>query len=296
MKKAYHGQINQGKTTNKFASDLVTTLSKQSGFSLVEVMVASIISIIILLAASSTFLTTYKLKEQVKTRISYEQDVRNTANLLRSDARQLGNFSCMSPPTANDLNNIFNGSFTDTNNKQFLSTSFVNTSIGVTPTTGNQPLVITYINEKYASNLVATDCYKNIPQLRQHVDAAVYVVGTTNSDAEPGLYRVNYSRGTWSAPQLLVSNVSDIQYNFHYDGHNAVPNTNLSCPSPTMQASSPAKHVENPERNQLDFNFAQPPVLITATLSITQNGETVNYAINAMVRQGEVCVNNQVQP
>ncbi|WP_239427773.1 prepilin-type N-terminal cleavage/methylation domain-containing protein [Snodgrassella communis] len=295
MKKAYYGQINQDKTASKFASHSATMLSIQSGFSLVEVMVASIISIIILLAASSTFLTTYKLKEQVKTRISYEQDVRNTANLLRSDARQLGNFSCMNPPTAGDLNNIFNGSFTETNNKQFLSTSFNSTNIGVGSIIG-QPLVITYINEKYASNLVATDCYKNIPQLRQHVDAVVYVVGTTQSDNKPGLYRVNYSGGIWSAPQLLVSNVLNIRYNFHYDGHNAVPNTNLSCPPPTMQASSPAKHVENPERNQLDFNFAQPPVLITATLSITQNGETVNYAINAMVRQGEVCVNNQVQP
>ncbi|KDN12832.1 PilW family protein [Snodgrassella communis] len=296
MKKAYHGQINQGKTASKFASRSATMLSKQSGFSLIEVMVASIISIIILLAASSTFLTTYKLKEQVKTRISYEQDVRNTANLLRSDARQLGNFSCMNPPAAGDLNNIFNSSFTDTNNKQFLSTSFDSASIGVTPTSGNQPLIITYINEKYASNLVATDCYKDIPQLRQHVDAAVYVVGTTNSDNVSGLYRVNYSGGTWSAPQLLVSNVSSIEYNFHYDGHNTVPNTNLSCPPPTMQASSPAKHVENLERDHLDFSFAQPPVLITATLSINQNGESVDYVIKAMVRRGEICVNNQVQP
>lgn len=296
MKKTYHGQINQGKTASKFTLHSITTLSKHSGFSLVEVMVASIISIIILLAASSTFLTTYKLKEQVKTRISYEQDVRNTANLLRSDARQLGNFSCMNLPTAGALNNVFNGSFTDTNNKQFLSTSFVNTSIGVTPTTGNQPLVITYINEKYASNLVATDCYKDIRELDQHVDAAVYVVGTTTSDTEPGLYRVNYSGGTWSAPQLLVSNVSRIEYKFHYDGHNAIPNTNSSCPPPTMQANSPAKHVENLERGSLDFNFAQPPVLITAILSIPQqNGERMSYAIKAMVRQGEICVNNQVQ-
>jgi Tfp pilus assembly protein PilW len=298
MKKSYPVQINQAKIENKSNFSSVIILSKQHGFNLVELMVASIISIIILLAASSTFLTTYQLKEQVKTRINYEQDVRNTANLLRSDARKLGNFSCQNPPTASDLNSIFDGSFTEAKNKQFLSTRFVG-NIGVTPTRGSQPLIMTYINGTYASNLVGTDCNNNIPDLANHVDAAVYIVGTTTSDTVSGFYRVNYSGGRWSAPQLLVSNVSNVQYSFDYDGHIDV-GANANCPQSLSQNNTPTEAVNNIERNQLDFAFTKPPILIKTTLTITplqagENVNNVNYVINAMVRSGEVCINNQVK-
>ncbi|PIT55609.1 PilW family protein [Snodgrassella alvi] len=297
MKKSYHVQINQDNLDSKFDLNSPVILHKQRGFSLVEIMVASTISIIILLAASSTFLTTYKLKEQVKTRINYEQDVRNAANLLRSDARQLGNFSCKNPPTTNNLNNIFNGSFTDTNNKQFLSTTFTDRIVGFNPTSGNQPLIMTYINEQYASTLVSTDCNSDIPNAINRVDAAVYMVGTTTSDTVPGLYRVNYSGGRWSAPQLLVSNVSNIQYSFDYDGHSE-KHASTKCPQPLAGVGSSVQIVDNIKKNSLDFNFDKPPVLIKATLTIKQsqaNVDNVNYVINAMVRQGEVCINNQVK-
>jgi prepilin-type N-terminal cleavage/methylation domain-containing protein len=296
MTKSYHVQINQ--TKNRSDLNSAINLSKQRGYNLVELMVASIISVIILLAASSTFLTTYQLKEQVKTRINYEQDVRNAANLLRSDARQLGNFSCLNPPTASNLNSIFNGSFTEANNKQFLSTRFVG-NIGVTPTGGSQQLIMTYINGTYASSLVGTDCNNNIPNLANRVDAAVYIVGTTASDAVSGLYRVNYSGGRWSAPQLLVSNVSNVQYSFDYDGH-IDAGTNANCPQSLPQSNTPTEAVTNFKSNHLNFNYDKPPVLIRTTLTITplqasENVNNVNYVINAMVRSGEVCINNQVK-
>lgn len=281
----------------------VSGLRKQFGFSLVELMVASIISVIILLAASSVFFTTFKLKEQVKSRIDYEQDVRNAANLLRSDARQLGNFSCMNPPTAGELNNLFNGSFSDGNNKQFLSNTF-NTQVGITKTSGNHPLIMTYINDIFASNLTSNECNNSIPNMENHIDAAVYMVGTTVSDNVPGFYRINYRRGSWSAPQLLVSNVSNVEYTYDYDNH-----TDATCPQSSSAgngenaASSPVQYVENIPKNKLDFGFDKPPVLIKAKLKIMppQNGlnsssqSEVNYEIYAMVRQGEVCINNQAQ-
>lgn len=276
----------------------VSGLRKEFGFSLVELMVASIISVIILLAASSVFFTTFKLKEQVKSRIDYDQDVRNAANLLRSDARQLGNFSCMNPPTAGELNNIFNGSFSASNNKQYLSNTF-NTQVGITQTSGNPPLIMTYINDKFASNLTSNECNNGIPNMENNVDAAVYMVGKTASDNVTGFYRINYSKGIWSAPQLLVSNVSSVEYTYDYDNH-----TDATCPQPlSTVASAPVQYVENIEKNQLDFGFDKPPVLIKAKLKITptQNGSNgsshaeVNYEIYAMVRQGEVCINNQAQ-
>ncbi|WP_239323972.1 PilW family protein [Snodgrassella gandavensis] len=306
MKKSYHVQINQDNVESKFNSHSVVILHKQRGFSLIEIMVASIISIIILLAASSTFLTTYKLKEEVKTRINYEQDVRNAANLLRSDARKLGNFGCLKPIDPNDaLDEIFEGSFLDDRNNQFVSTKFNfghYPSVLVTPLAGSKPLLITYLNEEYASTMTAEDCIADEDLGEDDIiDAALYVVGTTNDNPVPGLYRVNYdgnkareapTSGKWGIPQLLVSNVTNIHYSFNYDGH-----TDATCPKP----NSPVQPVVNPvSDDKLNLEFDKPPVLITATLTINPqpanpNGNTVNYAIKAMVRQGEVCINNQVQ-
>lgn len=287
MKKNAHIQINLFNNRNNLNS--LQLFKKQSGFSLIELMVASIISIIVLLAASSTFFSTYRLKEQVKSRVEYEQDVRNAANLLRSDARQLGNFSCMQPPTANDLNGIFSGSFSATpaNGSQYLSTVF-STDVGVTQTNGSQPLLITYINEEYANGLVATDCGKDIPDLKNHINAAVYLVGTTETDQAPGLYRVNYSKGVWTSPQLIISNVSNIQYSFEYDGHQ-----DSDCPQTASDIVDPNNVISQTVNT---VNYEKPPVLITATLTINPaqaNSQSVNYVINAMVRQGEVCINNQ---
>ena len=70
MKKNAHIQINLFNNRNNLNS--LQLFKKQSGFSLIELMVASIISIIVLLAASSTFFSTYRLKEQVKSRVEYE--------------------------------------------------------------------------------------------------------------------------------------------------------------------------------------------------------------------------------
>jgi len=287
MKKNAYIQVNLYKS--KSISGILHTYKKQHGFSLVELMVASVISIIILMAAGSTFFTTYKLKEQVKNRIGYEQDVRNATNLLRSDARQLGNFSCLNPPSANDLNSIFGASTfsstTPSNLSQYLSTN-LNLDVGVQQTTGTQSLIFTYLSEEYANTLTSLNCGQNINNLSDDIKAVVYIVGTTASDQEPGLYRVNYSKGIWTSPQLLVSNVSNVKYNFDYDSRKET-----DCPQ-TVSAES---NVNNTRATSLDFSFDKPPILIRATLSInTQlNNQNVEYVINAMVRQGEVCVKSQ---
>lgn len=277
-------------------SNLKKLSTKQQGFSLVELMVATAISIIVLLAASSTFLTTYKLKEEVKTRISYEQDVRNAANVIRSDMRQLGDFSCMNPPTTNQLDSIFVGAFTASNNKQYLSTD-LNYNTGVTPVTGSKPLVLTYINDKKANNVLSAQCKTNIQKIDENVSGAVYIVGRTSFDSNPGFYRINYNNKVWSAPQLVVSNVTGVKYDFFYDAHDA-----KNCPS--NQNSATNSTTLDPKisyKTDLDFNFDQPPVLIRTTLTIKPNGAnnnssstTLNYEINAFVQHGEVCVSREV--
>ena len=268
---------------------------RQEGFSLVELMVASAISIIVLMAASSTFLTTYKLKEQVKTRISYEQDVRNAANVIRSDMRQLADFSCMNPPSTSQLNSIFENAFSG-KNKQFLSTELptASSSIAVEPVTGSRPLVLTYISDKLANSILSSQCQTNIDD--KDISGAVYVVGTTQFDRDPGFYRVSYSNKTFSAPQLIVRNVTAVNYHFDYDDHTA-----NDCPSEASAASntpSPPLDANITGTTDLDFKYEKPPVLIGVTLTVRPNGTndntTINYEINASVRQGEVCVSSKI--
>ncbi|NUE80629.1 prepilin-type N-terminal cleavage/methylation domain-containing protein [Snodgrassella sp. ESL0304] len=268
---------------------------RQHGFSLVELMVATAISIIVLMAASSTFLTTYKLKEQVKTRISYEQDVRNAANVIRSDMRQLADFSCMNPPSTSQLNSIFENAFSG-KNKQFLSTELptASSSIAVEPVTGSRPLVLTYISDKLANSILSSQCQTNIDD--KDISGAVYVVGTTQFDRDPGFYRVSYSNKTFSAPQLIVRNVTAVNYHFDYDDHTA-----NDCPSEASAASntpSPPLDANITSTTDLDFKYEKPPVLIGVTLTVRPNGTndntTINYEINASVRQGEVCVSSKI--
>ena len=265
---------------------------RQQGFSLVELMVASAISIIVLMAASSTFLTTYKLKEQVKTRISYEQDVRNAANVIRSDMRQLADFSCKNPPSTSQLNSIFENAF-DVKNKQFLSTELptASSSIAVKPVTGSKPLVLTYVSDKLVNSILSSKCQTNIDD--EDISAAVYVVGTTNLDPDPGFYRVNYSNKTFSSPQLIVRNVTAVNYHFDYDNH-----TVNDCPSAASSTSSPPLKANVTRTTDLDFKYEKPPVLIGVTLTVRPNGTndntTINYEINASVRQGEVCVSSKI--
>ena len=268
---------------------------RQEGFSLVELMVASAISIIVLMAASSTFLTTYKLKEQVKTRISYEQDVRNAANVIRSDMRQLADFSCMNPPSTSQLNSIFENAFSG-KNKQFLSTELptASSSIAVKPVTGSKPLVLTYVSDKLVNSILSSECDTNIDD--KDISGAVYIVGTTTFDPDPGFYRVNYSNKTFSAPQLIVRNVTAVNYHFDYDNH-----TVNDCPSAASVASStssPPLKANVTRTTDLDFKYEKPPVLIGVTLTVRPNGTndntTINYEINASVRQGEVCVSSKI--
>lgn len=66
----------------------------QAGFSLIEFLVASAISMIVLIAAGSTFFTTQQLNRVATERLNAQQDLRNAANLIVRDARQAGTFGC----------------------------------------------------------------------------------------------------------------------------------------------------------------------------------------------------------
>lgn len=64
------------------------------GFTLIEFLVASMLAMIVIVAAGSTYMITRKLNSSVQERISVQQDIRNASVQLARDARMAGSFGC----------------------------------------------------------------------------------------------------------------------------------------------------------------------------------------------------------
>lgn len=64
------------------------------GFTLIEFLVASMLAMIVIVAASSTYMITRKLNHSAQERISVQQDIRNASVQMARDARMAGAFGC----------------------------------------------------------------------------------------------------------------------------------------------------------------------------------------------------------
>ena len=72
-----------------------TVLPKKiTGFTLIELLVAGALSIIVLIAAGSGFVTTQRLSQVAKGRLQVQNDLRNATNMIVRDARMAGSFGC----------------------------------------------------------------------------------------------------------------------------------------------------------------------------------------------------------
>lgn len=69
---------------------------KQQGFTLIEFIVASMLSIIVLAAVGGTYFASRKINDIATARLSVHQDLRNAANMITRDARMAGGFGCFS--------------------------------------------------------------------------------------------------------------------------------------------------------------------------------------------------------
>lgn len=64
------------------------------GFTIVEFLVAGLLSIIVLIAVVSSYFTSRKLNDAANERLAIQQDLRNAATLIVRDARMAGSFGC----------------------------------------------------------------------------------------------------------------------------------------------------------------------------------------------------------
>ena len=221
------------------------------GFSLIEFLVASALSMIVLLAVSSGYFTARSLNTAATSRLNVQQDLRNASNQIVRDARMAGNFGCfnMSGYDAQAVIKDFGSKeFFTLKNGQMLSavretndlgangfkpsskalifqygidaenpkdltakTAVVSSCTNIT----NPKNKITDVKAALAALNLKTDSSQagNISIMKHEVNA--YAVGTAGG--QDGLYRFQLAEnGEWSNPQLLIKGIKSMKIRYFY--------------------------------------------------------------------------------
>ncbi|WP_373753874.1 PilW family protein [Neisseria weixii] len=292
---------------------------KMQGFSLIEFLVASALSMIVLMAVTSTYFTARNLNNAATSRLSVQQDLRSAATLLSRDARMAGSFGCFnmanyadSTVVADDSNASFSLSNNIVNDKMVpISQAEVNYS-GFSPATANNALIFQYGIDATGSNAnIASSCNSiaknsSIADLTtaksalkitgdetngaistlQHIVSA-YAVGSFNN--QTGLYRfqLNHETGNWGDPQLLMKDVQSMNINYFY-----IDNTddcrNLAASTTSQETFT---REDTLRTNTTSSTDGTTPALIQIQLG-TDNATA--YNIEASVRGGNVCANHAI--
>ena len=214
------------------------------GFSLIEFLVASALSMIVLLAVSSSYFTARSLNTVATARLNVQQDLRNASNQIVRDARMAGNFGCFNM-SAYDAQAVI----ADSGSKDFLKLKGSGKmlpavretdSLGVTDfAQSGKALIFQYGIDTVspdAATVVASSCTNitkpgkkitdskaalktdgsqagNISIMKHEVNA--YAVGTAGG--QEGLYRFQLAEnGNWSNPQLLIKGIKSMKIRYFY--------------------------------------------------------------------------------
>lgn len=294
------------------------------GFSILEFLVASLLSMIVLMAVSSTYFTARGLNKSANTRIGIQQDLRNAANMIVRDARMAGNFGCF-----NMSNFPASAVIEDKSSDEYaLKTAGVNKLLPVKEInklsyTGfaqtGKALLFQYGIDKADSTektAIASSCYGIAKPHTEIKDlaAAKSALKITNSDQdgsiaimkheiiayavgklgkEIGLFRFQLSDdGSWNNPQLLIKDIESMKIHYFYANCSDAPN-----------ASTSATSEENFVRaDKLDIS---PEAKSPASIQIVLNGGSIDsstekdnkvdiYNINATIRGGNVCADRSL--
>lgn len=294
------------------------------GFSILEFLVASLLSMIVLMAVSSTYFTARGLNKSANTRIGIQQDLRNAANMIVRDARMAGNFGCF-----NMSNFPASAVIEDKSSDEYtLKTTGVNNLLPIKEInklgyagfaqTG-KALLFQYGIDKAnpaAKTAIVSSCFGIAkPQTEiKDLDAAKTALKMTDSDQngsiaimkhemiayavgklgeESGLFRFQLSNdGSWSNPQLLIKGITTMDIHYIY----------AECPDSENASASGVNTESFDYKNALDISAeAKSPTSIQIVLnngSIDPSKEQDNkvdiYNINATIRGGNVCADRSL--
>lgn len=260
------------------------------GFSLIEFLVASALSMIVLLAVSSGYFTARSLNTAATSRLTVQQDLRNASNQIVRDARMAGNFGCFNM-SAYDAQAVI----ADSGSKDFLKLKGKGSEkmlpavrqidfSGVTDfKPSSKALIFQYgidTASPNAATVVASSCTNitkpgkqitdskaalktdgsqagNISIMKHEVNA--YVVGTAGG--QKGLYRFQLTdKGEWSNPQLLIKGIESMSIHYFYT--EGCPETfeeseaaSASAPAPTPSGNA-QKQGEDKSKDET-FKYTQ---------------------------------------
>lgn len=291
------------------------------GFTIVEFLVAGLLSVIVLIAVVSSYFTSRKLNDVANERLAIQQDLRNAATLIVRDARMAGSFGCfnMSEHTEKD---VF---FGVTQKKPLFSLKRNGTNklipIAESPNIGYQgftqrlnALIFQYgIDDANASaeTTVVSSCGaiskpgKQIPTLedakkelkiqdsdkeqngniaRQRHVVNAYAVGRFGNNEE-GLFRFQLDdKGEWGNPQLLAKKVKRMDVRYIYVS---------GCP----EDEDAGKEEQFKYTGKFDSSVTPAGVEVLldsgsdAKIAASSDNIIYAYRINATIRGGNVCAN-----
>ncbi|HFB3704815.1 TPA: PilW family protein [Neisseria gonorrhoeae] len=293
------------------------------GFTIVEFLVAGLLSIIVLIAVVSSYFTSRKLNDAANERLAIQQDLRNAATLIVRDARMAGSFGCFNMSEHIEKDVVFD--VAQKNRPFSLKGSSANKLIPIAESLNigyqgfaqvRQALIFQYgIDDVNASaeTTVVSSCGviskpgKQIPTLedakkelkiqnsgkeqngniaRQRHVVNAYAVGRIAG--EEGLFRFQLDdKGKWGNPQLLVKKVKRMDVRYIYV---------FGCPEDEDAGKEEQfKYTDKFDKSRDAVTPAGVEVLLDsgldAKIAASSDNSIYAYRINATIRGGNVCAN-----
>ncbi|HFB2804646.1 TPA: PilW family protein [Neisseria gonorrhoeae] len=287
------------------------------GFTIVEFLVAGLLSIIVLIAVVSSYFTSRKLNDVANERLAEQQDLRNAATLIVRDARMAGSFGCF-----NMSEHIKDVVVSDVAQKNYLFLLKKSNAIPIAESSNinyrgflqvGSALIFQYgiddVNASAATTVVSSCAAiskpgKQIPTLedakkelkipdrdkeqngniaRQRHVVNAYAVGRI--DGEGGLFRFQLNeKGEWGNPQLLAKKIKRMRVRYIYVS---------GCP----EDEDAGKEEQFKYTDKFDSSVTPAGVEVLldsgsdAKIAASSDNIIYAYRINATIRGGNVCAN-----
>ncbi|EMR8766978.1 PilW family protein [Neisseria gonorrhoeae] len=289
------------------------------GFTIVEFLVAGLLSIIVLIAVVSSYFTSRKLNDAANERLAEQQDLRNAATLIVRDARMAGSFGCFN--MSEHIKDVVVSDVPQKNYLFSLKKSNANKLIPIAESPNinyqnffqvSSALIFQYgiddVNASDATTVVSSCAAiskpgKQIPTLedakkelkivsqdkeqgniaRQRHVVNAYAVGKIAG--EGGLFRFQLDdKGKWGNPQLLVKKVKRMKVRYIYVS---------GCP----EDEDVGKEEQFKYTDKFDGSVTPAGVEVLldsgsdAKIAASSDNIIYAYRINATIRGGNVCAN-----
>lgn len=293
------------------------------GFTIIEFLVAGMLSMIVLMAVGSSYFTSRKLNDAANERLSAQQDLRNAATLIVRDARMAGGFGCfnMSEHPATDVisdttqqNSPFSLKRNSTNKLIPITESSninyqnffqvgsalifqygiddVNASAATTVVSSCAAIskpgkqILTLENVKKELKISDQDKEQNGNIARQRHVVNAYAVGKIAG--EEGLFRFQLDdKGKWGNPQLLAKKIRHMKVRYIYVS---------DCPEDDDAGKEEKfKYTGTFDSSTNAVTPAGVEVLLSSgtdtKIAASSDNYIYAYRIDATIRGGNVCAN-----